>query len=371
MKRKYMLVALAIIGIVSCCISVGASNIEDLGTMNYDDGYEFTLYVNINSSQEVDLQFITSEMNESSIEVINNGFYPTENKTLYRFVAKKITPDFWFTPEVKDFFFIDDTTKQVYKLSVNYSGTDVPENPYKLLYEDMEEDYNWTSQELTNISIHLTNITERYNQTKTELDAKIAELTDLQDNFDTNEVEWNKREGEVENLTNELANLQNEYNKTYALFISVSTNASTYKMNWDNAIYENEQLKNENGMFPIYLFFAFGSAIIIVGLYDRRKKLFKHQQPNSIEAERDSGYKPQASIIDRFTSGIHFSKKTETLSEAIDDIKEKPNPKINLTEMDDMYSEIERITKNYEVTSQDIENLQSRMSDIEGTLGMA
>lgn len=307
--KKYMLIAIAIVGIVSCCASVNAENVVDLGTMNYDDGYEFTLYVNINSTQAVNLHFITSEMNESDLGVINNGFYPTENKTLYRFVAKKITPEFWFTPGIKEYYFVDDTTKQVYRLSVNYSSANIPENPYKLLYDDMEGYYNETSQELNNISIQLTNITGRYNQTMTELNTKLIELANLHESFNTSQGEWQRRHGEIQNLTSDMAQLQSEYNQTYDLFISVSRNTSTYRTNYQDEVYKTESLQGDVGTLQWCIILAIISTAFFVFIYFKIKyKVLTKADPMDIES--DTGYTSDAEKVDSY-----FLKASKGLKE--------------------------------------------------------
>ena len=300
--KKTILMVIAIIGILGCCTTINAENIIDLGMLNYDDGYEFTLYVNINSTQPVDLQFITSEMNESYVEVINNGFYSIENKTLYHFIAKKIMPDFWFIPEIKEYYYIDNTTKQLYRLSVNYSNADVPENPYKLMYINSEENCNRSSLELYNISLKLENISNQYNQTKKDLDEKIIKLTNLQDSYDSNENKWKENQLEIQNMSSELSKLQEEYDKTYTLFISVSRNASTYRMNWNDVAHENEELKGTIGALYFYIILAIILTVLIIWLFFRMKyKIITKEDPMNVES--DTGYTTEAGKVDGFFLG--------------------------------------------------------------------
>ena len=67
MKKQYVLVALAIIGILSWSQIVNANeDIIDLGTMEYSDIHEQTLVVEINSSE-----FATYKFRYKQISIIH------------------------------------------------------------------------------------------------------------------------------------------------------------------------------------------------------------------------------------------------------------------------------------------------------------
>ena len=103
MRKIYVLVALAIIGILgSCAVVNAAENIIDLGTIEYSNTYEEPLpNVGIDSTVKIDnetqrviLSYMYSEIDQSAI-FVTEPYLTNENKTIYTFIAKHIEVDWW------------------------------------------------------------------------------------------------------------------------------------------------------------------------------------------------------------------------------------------------------------------------------------
>jgi len=150
-KTKLALVALIIFG-SSCIPTVTANNITDLGTVKYMN----SLQVDIPSSQEVNLSFISSLLDENDVTITSYGFDPVLNKTRFLFTSELIIPDWWMNATHVVYIYQDTATKQLYSIEINYTSLIIPDNPWKVKYLNKSELYYLTVQELNETCDNLT-----------------------------------------------------------------------------------------------------------------------------------------------------------------------------------------------------------------------
>ena len=325
-KRTMGVFTLLIIILGSCATLAVATPITDLGTMNYADGYEFVSYSNINGSEEVDLIFLASELNESALDVYNNGFYPSESKTLYKFTAKRIYPEFWFVPEIKSFLYMDNNTGNIYRLNVNYSKADIPENPYEKRHRQLVENYtimmnnyNLTNETLANITLQFNGLNDTYNQKMQQFNTTMAENHNLSEN--------------MTNLTAAFNNLDDEYNTTYAMWESAVNSSVYYETGYNDKVKDYNQLEKDHnslaGAVPWYIIIGILGTFLFTYIYVRRKNIF--DAPSDTTDEITTGYGKIHSSIDRHILS-RFRKEPKTDEGKIEEInKWKEAPKEDFT----------------------------------------
>jgi len=289
MKKIYILIAVAIIGILGWCAIVNATeNPIDLGTIEYSNIHEKTLVININSSEFVDLRYISSDIDRSSLYIFNCWFSPLDNLTTYVFATSQIEVDWWFINDTKGFIYQDNNTDQLYCVNVDYSAIDVPPDP---LIEWMAE-YDIFVDSFAELEILFNTTLDELNATRNKLREKWDTLNVSQEKFDNNSIA-------METMKKELYDLDKEYNETEALWISVSVNASTFKSHWETLGDEYDLLEKDHNnlraMYPIYIFVAIILTGIILTVYFKRKTMFQRKEKTDLEIERDTGYSQKAS----------------------------------------------------------------------------
>lgn len=363
MKKIYVLIAVAIIGILGWCAIVNATeNIIDLGTIEYSNIYEKTLVVNINSSEFVDLRYTSSDIDKSSLYIFNCWFSPLDNLTTYVFATSQIEVDWWFINDTKGFIYQDNNTDQLYCVNVDYSAIDVPPDP---LIEWMDE-YDILVDSFAELEILLNTTLNELNATRNKLREKWDTLNMSQEKFDNNSIA-------MEKMKKELYDLDIKYNETEALWTSAITNASTYELYWKELGDEYNALeKDHNNLrarYPIYIFAAIIITSIILTVYFKRKKIFQKEEKTDLEIERDTGYNQKASRIDKFTTMV-LKKVRPKRGEDIQppsEIKEESKPN-----MEDIHKKIDGIKLTHdtfqESTVKDIQGIQKRVDVIETKL---
>ena len=304
MREIYVLMAIAVIGILgSCAIVNAAENIIDLGDIEYSNTHEEQKPMYINSTVYVDLRYISSDTNnESLLYIQDNWFSIIDNETTYIFVARHVSDvNWWFINDTKKVIYQDNTTGQLYSVNINYTAIQVPPDPF---IEWMEK-YDNLTQSSYNLTMLLNATLDELNASKNELKDKWNIFNQSQEIFDNNTIA-------METMGIELHDLNIEYNKTKALWISATTNASTFETNWHTLGATHNKLQedydNLNGIYPIYIIFAIMGTAIIVTLFLKRKKIFGHEEPSARKNEIETGYGHDAENIDKF-SAVELVKK--------------------------------------------------------------
>lgn len=299
MKKIYILIAIAIVGILGCSATINATeNIIDLGTIEYSNIHEKTLVVKINSSEFVDLRYISSDIDKSSLYIFNCWFSPLENVTNYVFATtQKEKVDWWFINDTKTFIYQDNGIYQLYSVNIDYSAIQVPPDP---LIEWMAK-YDILVNSSNELEILLNATLNELNASRNELMERWNAFNQSQEDFDNNSIAMIAME-------KELKDLNIKYNNTEALWISATSNASTYESSWRALGGEYDDLQkdydNLSGIWPIWMFFAVLGTGIVVILILKRKKIFNREEPTAQKIEIDTGYDQKATAIDKFTSGI-------------------------------------------------------------------
>jgi len=320
MKKIYILIAIAIIGIGSWCTTVNATeNIIDLGTIQYSNTSEKVLVVEIDSNISINLIYITSDLDSESLYIDNTWFSPLENKTTYVFATIQLEVDWWFTNDTKMFLYQDNNTNQLYKINIDYSDIEIPPDPVT----EIQNKYN-----LLNIDYYI--IYDLYNATLAIYNTTREELQMVELIYNQSKQDFDNNSALVKTLKEELTAKGIEFNETSVLWIDAVTNVSileTYFRNLNNE-YNILGKKHDDlaGIYPVYVFFAMLITSMILIVYFKRKKLFGTEEKTDIEIERDTGYSSKASKIDRFTAGITNLIKPKNKEQKTEKTITEPNP---------------------------------------------
>jgi len=381
MKKIWVLVAIAIIGIGGWYATVNASesNIEIIGTLQYYN-LQTNLLANDTIGGNVTLTFVYSEMNESDLVYEKLWYNNQTNLTACKFTTQKVYVDWWFVPEIKYFVYQDTNTNKLYAVGVNYTDVDLPESPVEILNE--------TNNTLNAIRLELDNLTIAYNSTLNKLNATENSLNETTENYTL-------LIAELAEVSHNLTLKQDEFNETYDLWLSANTNMSLYKTHFDNVVRsalpyvpsgsiestarsaesviqknaaDAQSYKELSGSIPMYIIVTILATVSIIFVIFWRKKLFGYPMPTSIEAERDTGYNKEARNIDRFVSGVGSvfkGKQTVPNNPGGED-------KVNRESEDDLHKQIDEIgtrQKEFEKTvTNDVRHLNSRVDTIEKTI---
>jgi len=349
MKKILILMVMTIIGIGIFYPTVNADEtIIDLGTILYSNTHENVLTVEIHSNESVDLQYISSGIDNNSLYIYNYWYSPLESKTTYIFATRQINAEWYFVNDTKHFFYQDTNTKQLYRVCVDYEEIDIPLDPTtdlankynmsKLLYIELSKTYNETFIELNNTK-HI-----------------------LKDKWNA----YNLSEEKRINKTNELVNMTEKYNTTYNTMINLSKNSSFYEMHYNDLKNKYEKLYHEHsnlsGIYIWYIFFAIiGTALAIYTIF-KIKQVSKDETGLPIEIERDTGYSQKASKIDKFTAGLlnkiktkNKQKSEEMISNNTSQNRKEKIEKENKTDTKDIHKLIDEIQKKVNVIESNLE----------------
>jgi len=331
MKKIYMLMVIAIVGIGSCLAPVSATeNIINLGTIEYSDIGEQTLIVKINSTETIELIYISSDINESALYVFSHFFLISENVTRYVFATSQITVDWQFINDTKTFIYQDASSLQLYSVNINYTAIHTPPDPF---IEWMEK--------YDNLTYSSDNLTILLNTTLNELNASKNELKDRWNTFNQSQETFDNNTIAMGTMGIELHDLNIEYNTTEALWLSATTNASTFETNWLTLGAKHNKLQEEhdnlNGRYPIYVIFAILGTAIITTLFLKRKKIFGHgdEESSARKNEIETGYGNNAEKIDKFSSVKFVKKVAEKLTPKQRRKDQDVIPEVKPTELDD------------------------------------
>jgi len=298
MKKIYILIAIAIVGILGCNATINATeNIIDLGTIEYSNTGEQTLIVKINSTDCIELIYISSDINASSLYVFSYFFILSENVTRYVFATRQIEVDWQFVNDTRSFIYQDNSNLQLYSVNVDYSAIQVPPDPFIAWMEE----HRILVKSFDELEILLNATLNELNTSRNELMERWNIFNQSQEIFDNNSIA-------MISMEKELKDLNIKYNNTEALWISATSNASTYESNWRTLGEENDDLQkdydNLSGIWPIWIFCTVIITGIIMFFILKGKKIFNREEPTAQKIEIDTGYDQKATAIDKFTLGI-------------------------------------------------------------------
>jgi len=364
MKTKYLTTFLFVIGILSCCISIGAvESPADMGTVDYRD-FEYVEFI---SDEQVNLSLVTSDIDDGLVMSFIS-YYPSENTTKYKFTSIELVVEYGFTPKVDSYYYQDENTGQIYVINVDHSDVEIPPSIYEELYqnlsssfENLTEDFEMLTSNYSSLSENYTNIenilTSYTNVTGVTLSDVVSNLlndyNDLNDSImDTKNQFWNiwnqfnNSKSNYENLDDEYNDLfQNftclneSYNSTMSSLLNISSNFSTYKafverisnpyekegVYFQGTYYRplgyyqsqmhdlKETIDENNATGPVFILLAIFITTIICYLIARRYIVNIHSL-----VEPDNSYSEKTHKFDKY---ILFNKLKDSFS-----IKKKTQP---------------------------------------------
>jgi len=315
MKKICIWIAIAIIGIGSCCSVVNANeDIVDLGTIQYSNTSEKILIVEIESNISIDLNYITSDLDNKSLYIDSTWFSPLENKTTYVFATVQVDADWWFTNDTKMFLYQDNTTKQLYKININYSDIEIPSNPVI----ELQNRYD-----LLNISYCV--IYDIYNNTIIIYNTTRDELQELELLYNYSKQDFDNNSALVKALKDELITKGIEFNETEVLWIDATTNVSTLELHIEQQKNDYDELKkkhdNLGGALPWYIIITIIGSYLVTYTYIKRKTVFNPQQDPTDEIT--TGYGKIHSAIDKHVLSRLRRKPITTDKGGIEEITEQ------------------------------------------------
>lgn len=347
MKKKYVLIAITIIGTIGWCSTVSANeSMIDLGTIQYSNTQEKVLVVTINSTELIDLRYISSDIDSESLYIDNCWFATLDNETTYIFATRQIEVEWWFINNTKCFIYQDNNTKQLYKIEVDYFYIDIPVNP---IIEWIDK-YNESSNSLDELQILFEATLDELNETRAILEEKWNTYNQSKEIFDNNSLL-------VVTLNDDLDALQTRYDDLEVLWISAFSNLSAYTTYNENLEESYGILQKEHndlsGAYPLHVTLAVIITAIIIIFITWFKRRGKYEEESSgIKKEISTGYSQKASMIDKFTAGLGKLVK--------------PKKKLDI---EDIHKELDGIKLTYDAfqtsTVKNIQDIQKRVDVIE------
>ena len=236
MNKKYFLAIIAITVCISWSQTINATEIiTDLGTVEYDT-YK---YIDIPSSEdvEVDLEYVTSSINQSSLTMEHWSYDNITHLTKYRFTSELYHPRYWELDLDQEFFIYKDmATGDLFRVYIDMSNIIVPDDPWLLKFVNISNLYNETStsldETLTNLSDTKNELEELiilYTETCQELNLTVEQKNNLTDQLIAKSLE-------VNNLETDLNSTQNSYEnalKNVTIFRRFYDEMTSYKSNFN------------------------------------------------------------------------------------------------------------------------------------------
>jgi len=413
MKNKILIITAILL--ISCSMQAFAiENPVNKGTIDYRD-FEYIIFEDDN---QVNLTFVESEdFDSNALTVQKIEYYPDTNETKYKFTSEEISPEPWFIPGEKDFIYQDYNSGQLYIISVDYSGIEVPLSDEEIeLIETQDNLTNLTARygELLDLYEQLSNSTTQINETlslyrdfvnetlEESIDNLYQEFLELKDDLDTKKDYIKNLEGLYENLTNdynettnnfnemtiqyldlkeEYAVLNESFNLTYNDLLDKGAALSEYEnfkerilghgetfyfkgRNYRTLIsYQREikKLQDEVGWTPIYVVLSVALTFLICFLLYKRQK--SKEKVSDLVAATENNYPKESSILDKFSSNKLFSyllpqKKSSKKVDKKIDIEKKEN-------IDERFEKMnKKIDDKFEAISESIDKLISAQGEL-------
>jgi hypothetical protein len=366
-KQKYILIAIAIIGIIlSWSLPIAsAETIIDLGTVQYMN----SLQVDVDSNEQINLTFISSFMDENDIRITNYGFDPILNKTRFLFTSEHVNAEHWMKNINITYIYQDNTTKQLYSIQIDYSTLEIPPSPLEIDLIDLLDEYDIESNndsKLINLTRNLLiNIMYDLNQKNLSLSNRTEQFKQLTIDFYNLSDDYNFTSEELENITGFFTELNNSYNKlesdnkyNHSLAVEYGGNLSDYQdffekitishqdKTWFKGKYYTTNYKYKQKIKKLEDETEIGSLFLIAGIILTAffsfliARVFIKKRNLSDEKIHDiTGYPEEAKKIDektntnplqekKLTEKILFFKKKKSADNQIREIEQKMDKKI-------------------------------------------
>lgn len=335
MKKYILITILVIIGIISCCQTTIGETIIDLGTINNPGSKQ----INLDSTEQLNLVYISSEWNQDDLSVTNYGFDPILNRTRFLFISELITPEYWMEPTTVSYIYQETVTKQLYRINVDYSALIIPLSPLEQKLTELVDEYNLTDENDSDIvkliQDFINNLDDELSSSKINLADKIKQLETLTMNYWNLSGNYNISQSEKNNITqifdemkNNYENLKDDNKQNFTNWINSSVIAEKYKgffnditADYFDAFWFNEQKYTTKGgylkqMDKLRWDIEIGNAITVCAVIITaficfiiiRIKLKRRNQTIE-ELEDTSGYNEKIDEIDTF---INKSEKLTT-----------------------------------------------------------
>jgi len=314
-KRTIGALTLLIILVGSCATLAVATPIANLGTIDYYNTQD-NFCINEDIQGNANLTHIYSEMNGSTLKLDKIWYDSFTDKTTYKFTTQKIYVEWWFTPGIREFVYIDENTNSLYRINVNYSEITIPENPYEERHQHLVENYtlilnnyNLTNSTLANITLQFNELDNLYNLTMQQLNITLTEKQNLSEN--------------LTELRTAFTKLEEEYDNRTALWNSALNSSIYYETSYNDKVTDYNQLEKDHndlaGAMPWYILTAIFGTFLFTYIYIRRKNIFE-PQPETTD-EITTGYGRLHSAIDRSILS-HFRKEPKTDTGGIEEVTE-------------------------------------------------
>lgn len=292
-KRTIGVFTLLIIILGSCATITVATPITTLGNINYYNTQD-NFCINEKIPGNANLTLIYSEIDENGLKIDKIWYDSFTDNTTYKFTTQKISVEWWFTPNTREFVYIDTNNNNLYRIEVNYTKIDIPENPYEQRHRQLTENYtsiwtnyNLTNETLANISFQFNELDELYNLTMQQFNITLGSYQNASENLTDLKKEFDK--------------LDEKYNTTYTLWDSAVSNVTTLDTTNQRLTGDYEKLEkdhsNLSGAIPWYIILAILGTFLITYIYTRRKAIFDKQPETTNEIV--TGYTKTHNAIDK------------------------------------------------------------------------
>ena len=354
MKIRAIGVIMLLMVLIGSCAAIVSATPPVLDELKYYNDQDNFCVKDLEGN--INLELVYTEMNTSAIKIERIWYDSGTNKTTYRFTTQKTYVEWWFTPDVKKFVFLDNTSN-LYQINIDYSNITIPENPYEERHQQITEnytmllnDYNLTNETLFNITIQYNTLNDLYNWTSNQLSEKGFSLTAI--------------ELSLANVTKELNDKKEEYNTTHIAWIHAIENATIWQLNYEGLSDDFNQLEDDHnnlsGAMPWYIIITVIGTFLFTYIYIRRKNIFEVQPEQTDEIT--TGYGKIHARIDNFILGLFRKNKTEDTNEKIEEIKdydapEEKTPSENKPQEDILTMVHEKIDANNRDINTKIDNL--------------
>jgi len=325
-KRTIGVFTLLMILVSSYATIAVATPITNLGTIDYYNTQD-NFILNGDIQGNANLTLIYSEVNGSALKLNKIWYDSFTNKTTYKFTTQKIYVEWWFTPDIKEFVYIDENSNNLYRVNVNYSQIDIPENPYEERHRQLVENYtmilnsyNLTNTTLANITLQFNELNDTYNL--------------IMQQFNITQKNYLNVSGNLTNLTIDFNTLEDEYDNMTILWNGAVNSSAHYETSLNDKVTEYNQLEKDHnnlaGSMPWYIIITFIGTALAMFFWLRRKTMF--DVPPGATDEITTGYGKLHATIDRHILS-HFRKEPDTGEGKIEELptfKEAPSDNISM-----------------------------------------
>jgi len=383
MKTTLLIAGAIIITIgISWCVTADPGVLPGTKNIEYNGFKEYVTFPG-----EVDLEYVYSSLPLGYLEVETNGFNPIDNETQYSFRSIEYIPEYWEQDLNDEWYIYQDTlTKKLFIVIVNLSSVEIPEDPWKIDFLLLADEYN-------NISTNLTATWENLTQKEQQLNELLIAYNETCHQMDNISGENEELEEGLFDVTYQLHNAQQEVNKSKADLMDAMSNLTSFRRFYENmngydpnfyfrlggeeqqyhsVYYYEQQLKDLNeqlGSIPVILLFAVLTTIVISLMIGYWKWARSRADPE--EMEIFTGVDPETTLVNRFKSRLNILpvglKKPQAAETKPLDPPSHPGPENNPFHAKEEH--VEHIENNIDNTMIDrIDTIEQKYDDISDKL---